>query len=88
MKGKCGASCRGAEEYQNCVLTSLWSHSGAARLERKYRDHRRQNTALKDGENPPKIRPQNQHPLTQSYCSMAPGILTTSSLPQVKKKDS
>ena len=62
MKGKCGASCRGAEEYQNCVLTSLWSHSGAARLERKYRDHRRQNTALKDGENLPK----NQTPESAS----------------------
>ena len=30
MKGKCGASCRGAEGYRNCVLTSPWSHSGAA----------------------------------------------------------
>ena len=53
MKGKCGASCRGAEGSQSCVLTSLWSHSEAARLGRKYRDHRRQNTALKDGESPP-----------------------------------
>ena len=62
MKGKCGASCSGVEGYQNCVLTSPWSHSGAARLERKYRDHRRQNTALKDGENLPK----NQTPESAS----------------------
>ena len=62
MKGKCGASCRGAEGSRNCVLTSPWSSSGAARLGRKYRVHHRQNAALKDRESPPK----NQTPESAS----------------------